>query len=40
VLSTKSILAKSKDWTSFKRTVDELDNKQKGDAFEDLSEGK
>jgi len=38
VISTKSILTKSKDWTSFKRTVDALDNKQKGDAFEDLAQ--
>jgi superfamily II DNA or RNA helicase len=36
--STKSILTKSKGWTSFKRTVDTLDNKQKGDAFEDLTQ--
>ena len=36
--STKSILTKSKDWTSFKRTVDTLDNKTMGDAFEDLAQ--
>ena len=36
--TTKSILTKSKDWTSFKRTVDTLDNKTKGDAFEDLAQ--
>lgn len=32
----KSILTKSKDWASFKHAVDKLDNKGKGDAFEDL----
>jgi predicted helicase len=38
MFSIKSILTKSKDWTSFKRTVDALDNKTKGDAFEDLAQ--
>ncbi|MDC0276966.1 DEAD/DEAH box helicase family protein [bacterium] len=38
MISSKYILTKSKDWTSFKRTVDALDNKQKGDAFEDLAQ--
>jgi superfamily II DNA or RNA helicase len=36
--TSKSILTKSKDWTSFKRTVDALDNKTKGDAFEDIAQ--
>ena len=37
-INVRSVLSKSKDWTSFKRTVDALDNKQKGDAFEDLAQ--
>ena len=36
--ASKFILTKSKDWTSFKRTIDALDNKQKGDTFEDLAQ--
>ena len=36
MISSKSIISRSKDWASFKRTVDKLDNKGKGDAFEDL----
>ena len=38
MIKIKSILTKSKDWSSFKRTVDTLDNKAKGDAFEDLTQ--
>ena len=40
MIKTKSILTKSKDWSSFKRTVDTLDNKAKakGDAFEDQTQ--
>lgn len=35
---SKTILTKSKNWASFKRSVDYLDNRQKGDAFEDLAQ--